>query len=77
MPRTKKVQEPAPIVEAQPVQPPAAPSTPTKEDYIKARTVIKQYRETKKSQPKIPCSAKQLEALAKGREANKRYKKNQ
>ena len=78
MPKTKKAQEPAPIVEVAPVQPTTeAPTVVTKDDYNKARSVIKQYRETKKSQPKRPFSAKQLEALAKGRERNKRFAKKQ
>ena len=77
MPRKQKQQPEQ--VEVQPVQeaPPAeTQSTPiTKEDYIKARATIKQYRETKKQQPKRPCSEKQLAALAKGRERNKRFAK--
>ena len=80
MPRksTKATVQPveAPAVEAPPVQPTnEIPTIVTKDDYNKARSVIKQYRETKKSQPKRPCSAKQLEALAKGRERNKRFAK--
>ena len=75
MPRTKKqsVQSPEPV-EAPPVQPTnETPTVVTKDDYNKARSVIKQYHETKKALPKRPCSAKQLEALAKGRERNKRF----
>ena len=74
MPKTKKAQEPAPIVEVAPVQPTTeAPTVVTKDDYNKARSVIKQYRETKKSQPKRKCSERQLAALAAGRACNKRF----
>ena len=54
-----------PINEAQP--------TLTKDDYNKARHVIKQYRASQKSKPKRPCTQKQLEALAQGRLKNKRF----
>lgn len=68
----------APAVEAPPVQPTnETPATVSKEDYMKARATIKQYRETKKTQPKRKCSEKQLAALAAGRERNKRFAKKQ
>ena len=78
MPRKAKVQvqEPlveqndAPVVEQQPV-------ALTKDDYMKARGVIKSYREAQKAKPKRPCSEKQLAALKAGREKNKRFAKNQ
>ena len=78
MPKTKKqaVQSPEPV-EVAPAPPVEAPTVVTKEDYNKARSVIKQYREAKKSQPKRPCSEKQLAALAKGRERNKRFANKQ
>ena len=78
MPRIKKqVNQPQPV-EAQQQAPPVEitevkPSTPTKEDYQRARATIKQYRETKKSKPKRQCSEKQLAALAAGRQKNKRF----
>ena len=82
MPRTKKQANAqpveAPAVEAPPVQPiNETPTTVSKEDYMKARATIKQYRETKKTQPKRKCSDKQLAALAAGRERNKRFAKKQ
>ena len=80
MPRTKKVQvvdeqtdsghEPTLLVEQKPI-------ALTKADYLKARAVIKQFREEKKNRPKRQCSEKQLAALAKGRESNKRFAKKQ
>ena len=80
--KQKQVIQPEPVqappVEAPPVQPTnETPSIVSKEDYIKARSVIKQYRETKKQQPKRPCSEKQLAALAAARERNKRFAKKQ
>ena len=51
------------------------PATVSKEDYMHARSVIKQYRETKKTQPKRKCSEAQLAALAAGRARNSRIKK--
>ena len=83
MPRKQKqVIQPEPVqappVEAPPVQPTnETPSIVSKEDYIKARSVIKQYRETKKQQPKRKCSEKQLAALAAGRARNQRFAKKQ
>ena len=57
MPRKQKqVIQPEPV-QTPPVQPTnETPSIVSKEDYIKARSVIKQYRETKKQQPKRKCS---------------------
>ena len=46
------------------------PKTYTKSDYIHAKAVISAYKEAQKNRPKRQCSQKQLEALAKGREAN-------
>ena len=82
MPRksTKATVQPveAPAIEAPPVQPTnETPTTVSKEDYIHARSVIKQWRETKKTQPKRKCTDKQLAALAAGRERNKRFAKKQ
>ena len=79
MPRKAKVQQPAPVVEAPPIQQPIEEqaTTVSKEDYNKARAMIKQYRETKKQQPKRQCSERQLEALAQGRMKNKRFAKKQ
>ena len=69
-------------VEAPPVEAPVEESEPqptivSKEEYQKARQTIKRYRETKKQQPKRPCSEKQLAALKAGRERNKRFAKKQ
>ena len=78
MPRTKKV-----VQAVEPVNAPlnesavATPLAYTKDDYIKARETIKQYREAQKSKPKRKCSEKQLEALKAGREKNQRFQKNQ
>ena len=77
MPR-KKVQaiEPEAVNEAKPVeQVNEAPVVLTKDDYLKARATIKSYREAQKTKPKRKCSEAQLAALAKGREANKRFQK--
>ena len=84
MARTKKqvvqseqVEPKAKPVEAPPVQEPtteAQTTVITKDDYNRARSVIKQYRETKKTQPKRKCSEKQL---AEGRARNKRFAKKQ
>ena len=80
MPRKKvQVNEPkaneAKIVEAPSVEPvnEVQSSTPNKDEYLKARMVIKSYREAQKTKPKRQCSEKQLEALAKGRAVNKRF----
>ena len=51
----------------------AQPVALTKEDYLKARATIQQFREEKKNKPKRPCSEKQLAALAAGRMKNKRF----
>ena len=82
MPRTKKVQA-TQQNEVQPVKAPpveeaneAQPLPPNKEEYLKARATIKQYRESQKAKPKRKCSDKQLAALAAGREKNKRYNKS-
>ena len=83
MPRKQKqVNQPQQVEPQQQALPPvetteAKPAIPTKEDYQKARALIKQYRETKKSKPKRQCSEKQLEALAQGRAKNKRFQKKQ
>ena len=82
MPRKSKASVQPQAVEAPQQAPPvetieAKPATPTKEDYQRARQTIKQYRETKKQQPKRQCSAKQLEALAAGRARNKRFQKKE
>ena len=74
MPKTKKQVIQPQAAEAPPVETiEAKPATPTKEDYQRARQTIKQYRETKKQQPKRQCSEKQLAALAAGRARNKRF----
>ena len=77
MPRSKKVQvQSSEPVESQPVNQPIVEVQPvalTKEDYLKARATIKNYREAQKSKPKRPCSQKQLEALAAGRARNKHF----
>ena len=76
MPRTKKVVQAVEPVNA-PLNESAAVATPlayTKDDYIKARETIRQYREAQKSKPKRKCSEKQLEALKAGREKNNRFK---
>ena len=49
------------------------PQTYTKSDYIKARAVIKSYRQAQKEKPKRKCTEKQLAALA-GRAKNTRNK---
>ena len=49
------------------------PTQLTKDDYLKARETIKNYREAQKAKPKRPCSDKQLAALAAGRARNKRF----
>lgn len=81
MPRTKKVQaKPVEVVEPKPVEAPQVVEQqlpPNKEEYLKARNVIKQYRETQKAKPKRVCSEKQLAALAQGRAKNKRFAKKQ
>ena len=60
-----------------PVEPTSEPPVlqPTKDDYMKARSVIKSYREARKSRPKRQCTEKQLAALAEGRAKNSRVKK--
>ena len=80
MPRTKKqVQAVEPTKADAPLNEPvateSAPPPLTKEDYIKARATIKQWRENKKARPKRQCSEKQLAALAAGRARNQRFKK--
>jgi len=81
MPRTKaKPNQSSQIVEqsAPPVEPVSRIDQPvplTKNDYLKARATIKQFREEKKSKPKRQCSDKQLAALAAGRAKNNRFKK--
>ena len=72
----KKAQATEPAL-AQPVEQTNEPQPIplTKEDYIKARATIKQYREAQSTRPKRPCSQKQLEALAAGRAKNKRFQK--
>ena len=85
MPRKSKANQSTEVVESKPVEtPPVEVSTnevqqlpPNKEEYLKARNVIKQYRESQKSKPKRQCSERQLEALAKGRAKNKRFAKKQ
>ena len=76
MPRTKKVQATEPKAVEQPQQieqtNEASPSL-TKDDFIKAKATIKQYKEAQKTKPKRPCSDKQLAALAAGRAKNKRF----
>ena len=70
MPRTKKVQAVESIKDTPPVEPISNNTPPpalTKEDYIKARATIKQFREEKKAKPKRQCSEKQLAALKAGR----------
>ena len=63
--------------EPQPVEEPAdvgnEPTVLTKNDYLKAKATIKNYREAQKNKPKRPCSQKQLDALAAGRAKNKRF----
>ena len=77
MPRSKKVQAVEPQVEQQVAeqQPVEQPIALTKADYLKARATIKQFREEKRNRPKRQCTQRQLEALAKGRESNKRFQK--
>ena len=60
-------------VEAQLVEPinEVRPTQLTKDDYLKARETIKNYREAQKAKPKRKCSDKQLAALAAGRARNK------
>ena len=62
-------------VEAQLVEPinEVRPTQLTKDDYLKARETIKNYREAQKAKPKRKCSDKQLAALAAGRARNKRF----
>ena len=76
MPRTKKVQV-SQTNEPQPVEEPADVGHEsvalTKDDYLKARSVIKSYREAEKNKPKRKCSEAQLAALAQGRMKNKRF----
>ena len=78
MPRTKKVQvsqaEPVHSVE-EPADVGHEPVVLTKDDYLKARATIKQFRESQKNKPKRTCSEKQLAALAAGRMKNKRFAK--
>ena len=75
MPRKAKVQ----TNQVQPVEEPTdvghEPTVLTKDDYLKAKATIKQFRENQKNKPKRPCSEKQLQALAQGRMKNQRYKK--
>ena len=74
MPRTKKAKQ-VENVEAPQVESTneTQPTTPNKDDYNKARNVIKSYREAQKAKPKRPCSEKQLAALAAGRTKNRRF----
>ena len=76
MPRQKKVQSVEPV-NVEPVDEKCCVSQPTpltKDDYLKARATIKQWRETKKAKPKRQCTEKQLAALAAGRARNQRFK---
>ena len=79
MPRAKaKSNQPSQAVEPTPPVEPVNEPQPihlTKEDYLKARATIKQFREEKKAKPKRQCSEKQLAALAAGRMKNNRFKK--
>ena len=80
MPRkAKQVISSEPIEETKPVEEvkETQPLPPNKDDYLRARALIKQYRENKKNQPKRKCSEKQLAALAAGRERNKRFAKKE
>ena len=80
MPRAKPKSSQASQVD-EPTSPPSeAVNEPqsiplTKEDYLKARATIKQFKEEKKAKPKRQCSEKQLAALAAGRAKNNRFKK--
>ena len=60
--------------QVEPIEEPK-PISASRDDYIKARAVIQLYRENQKNRPKRPCSEKQLQALAAGREKNSRCKK--
>ena len=75
---TQPIEPSAKLAEQEPTtQPVDQLATPliTKDDYLKARATIKQYRESKKNQPKRKCSEAQLAALAAGRNKNKRFNK--
>ena len=79
--KSRKSVEPPQVEETQHVEEPAdvghQPTLLTKDDYLKAKATIKQFREEKKAKPKRVCSEKQLAALAQGRAKNKRFAKNQ
>ena len=80
MPKKTKTNQSVEVAEApviEPINDVPQPVQLTKEEYLKARATIKQYRENQKNKPKRKCSEKQLEALAKGREANRRLKKKE
>jgi len=84
--QTEEVEQSENLGEDPPTQPNKRPKAQTveptqpasvyvsKDDYIKARAVIKSYRELQKSRPKRKCSEKQLQALAEGRAKNSRAK---
>ena len=59
----------------EPVEETNKPVSTSRDDYLRARAVIQLYREAQKNRPKRPCSEKQLQALAAGREKNSRCKK--
>ena len=77
MPRKAKSNQSSQAVEPPPVEPVNEPKPIplTKDDYLKARATIKQFREEKRNRPKRQCSEKQLAALAQGRAKNNRFKK--
>ena len=72
MPKKTKSNESVEVVETPVIEQSTNVSQLTKEDYLRARATIKQYREEKKNKPKRHCSDAQLAALAKGRAMNKR-----
>ena len=80
--RSKKVIEQtnqAEVIEPKQAEPvnEVKPVVLTKDDYNKARGIIKSYREAQKAKPKRQCSEKQLAALKAGREKNKRFANKQ
>ena len=75
--KVKSNQSSQAVEQAPPIEPVNEPKPIplTKEDYLKARATIKQFKEEKRNRPKRVCSEKQLAALAAGRAKNNRFKK--
>ena len=75
--KVKSNQSSQAVEQAPPIEPVNEPKPIplTKEDYLQARATIKQFKEEKRNRPKRVCSQCQLEALAKGRAKNNRFKK--